>query len=116
MPVYSNFGLARYEDGILSISMIPPTAIGAWDIRFQLTKYFGCLSGLAEMTVTSGYGNGVSGITIANSGQGIMQIQVVGVNTSGLDAGNYAFTVQRYNSGFRTLISKGFLSLDQNTQ
>lgn len=113
MPIQADFVLAKFEDGVLTISMVPAVAIGAWDIRFQLNKNFGMGqgSGLINKSCCSGF-NGVSGITVTNSGQGTFNVSIQGINTSGLDYGNYAYTVQRYNSGFSTVLSRGYLLLE----
>lgn len=110
MAVLTDFSLARYEDGILTISMAPPVAIGAWDIRFRVQKRFGGTSGLITKSITSGF-NGSSGITITNSGQGQFNVAINSRDTSGLEYGNYAFSTERFESGSRTILSEGYLQL-----
>jgi hypothetical protein len=102
--------LIKYEDGILTVSMSPPVAIGGWEIQFKTTKRFGGTTNLFTKSVASGF-NGQSGITITNSGAGIFNIQVNSVDSSGLDFGNYAAVSERLNSGSRTTLTEGFLLL-----
>lgn len=115
MAIQFDMPLAKFEDGILTVSLSPPTAIGGWDIRFHSQKRFGTItSGAVIKSCSSGFGAGQSGITVVNSGQGIMNIRINEANTSGWEFGNYAATVQRFSSGFRTVLSQGFLILYPN--
>lgn len=112
MPIYGDFSLVKYEDGILTINMNPPVPIGAWDIRFRLSKRFGSDELISEKTVASGFNN-QSGINITDSGQGRFRITVKGSEMSGYDAGNYAFDVTRFTSGSRTTLAQGYLLLKE---
>jgi hypothetical protein len=103
LPVYANFTLARYEDGILTVSMTPPTPIGGWTLQFSVCTRFGGTSPLVTKSCASGY-NGTSGITITNSGQGFFAVQLKSADTSGLDPGNFAYVIERLDSGARSLI------------
>lgn len=109
MPVVSDFALARYEDGILTMELAPPDDVSGWDIRFSMAKRFGSSgSGYYQASVSSGY-SGESGITITNSGIGQMNITIPGSATSGLEYGNYAYNVTRHNP--RVSLAEGFLIL-----
>ena len=110
MPVIADFNLVRYEDGTLTISLSPPTPIGGANIRFLVQHHFGGISGLIQKSVASGY-NAVSGITVTNSGQGVFNVALRSVDTSGFEYGNYAYTTERLDSGSRTVISEGFMKL-----
>jgi hypothetical protein len=105
-----DFTLARYADGTLIISMAPPVAIGGWNLRLQVLNNFGGISGLIQKYSASGL-NGMSGITITDSGNGVMQIQFNSQDTSGMDYGNYAMILEKLNSGSRTPIAEGFLTI-----
>lgn len=111
MPVLADFPLARYEDGLLTISLAPAAPIGAWNIQFLVQHRFGGLSGLILASVSSGF-NGQSGITITNSGEGVFNVRIPGIATSGWNYGNYAFAVTRLDSGSRTVLSEGYLLLN----
>ena len=102
-----DFALARYEDGVLTIPMVPPVAIGGWSIRYTEQKRFGGSTNLITKSVASGF-NGASGITITNSGQGIFNIAINSVDSSGLEYGNDAFVVERMDSGHRTSLTEGY--------
>lgn len=111
MAIQFDMPLARWEDGILTVELTPPTPIGGWDIRFKVQKRFGIASGLIQKSAASGFVAGQSGITFVNSGTGIINIAIQKPDTSGLDFGNYAVSIQRVNSGFQTALSQGFLIL-----
>jgi hypothetical protein len=108
--ITSDFQLLKYEDGALVINMAPPIPIGGWTLQFAATRRFGSTSGLIVKNSASGY-NGVSGITVMNSGQGQFQIAIYESDTSGLLPGNYAYTVQRQDSGEASVLAQGYLSL-----
>lgn len=108
--VLADIVTGRYEDGTFVVELNNPTPIGGWTIDFLVQKRFGGLSGLIHKQVASGF-NGASGITITNSGQGVFQIALNSVDTSGLDYGNYAYATQRLDSGSRTLINEGYISI-----
>jgi hypothetical protein len=114
MPILADFTLCRYEDGSLVVSLAPGTNIGGWSMRFALQHRFGGISGIIEKWMASGY-YGVSGMNINNSGQGVFNIGVNSADTSGLDFGNYAYTVERLDSGFRTILTEGYLQLTPST-
>lgn len=111
MPILFDMPLVKFEDGILTVALNPPTAIGGWDIEFRVQKRFGQSSGLIIKQAMSGYITGQSGITFVNSGNGTIDINVNQPDTSGLEFGNYAASVRRMNSGSRSVLSQGFLVL-----
>ena len=110
MPIIANIPIYVGEDGLVTVSMTPPVAIGGWLIRSQITKQFGSSSGIVTGYVGSGLNN-TSGINVLNSGAGIFQFRVNGVQTSGLNPGNYACEIRRLDSGRNTLLETGFLEL-----
>lgn len=112
--VFTELSLIAYSDGVLTIGLQPPTAIGGWSIDFKMTKRFRGESGLIQKYCASGYGNGASGITVTNSGQGIFAVRVNEGNTSGLDPGTYAIQAKRTDSGFATSLTQGWLVLLPN--
>jgi hypothetical protein len=113
MPVQADFQMVKWEDGILTISMTPSVPVGGWDVAFVLDKRFGndLSSGLVNKSMASGYQNGVSGITLVNSGAGVFNVQINSSDTSGLEPGNYAYRCDRRNSGSYTRLAEGFLIL-----
>lgn len=108
MPIYSDFYLSKLEDGIVTIAMSPAVPIGGWNINFNLTKRENSSNVLIKKTVASGY-SVVSGITIQDSGQGIFSVRMNSNDTSGFDPGNYAYEIVRMDSGFRSILCKGYL-------
>ena len=110
MPVLADFSLARYEDGNLTITMAPATPIGGWSVQLRIYKHFGGGSGLVIKNMASGFIN-VSGINIINSGQGIFNVTLNSADTSGLAYGNYVYEAVRLDSGYRSVLAEGILSI-----
>ena len=116
MAVQGSFGMVRFEDGLLTITLTPPTSIRNWSIEWKLQKRFGYSPyPIAVASVTSGLNN-VSGINIINADQGVFTVNLIGALTSGLDAGNYVNTSVRTDSGFNTVLSEGYLQLGTTTR
>ena len=111
MPIYANFPLVSYADGLLSISMRPPTNIAGWNIQVQFLPRYGASSGLITKSCASGYGGGQSGVTVLNSGNGQFSIDVWSRDTSGFDAKNYYYSARRLDSGYAATLAEGFLVL-----
>lgn len=108
MPVYADFRIQKFEDGVFTVGLQPPVSIGGWSINFFVATNFGGSSGVIQKSITSGY-SAASGITILNSGQGVFSIQINSADTSGLDTRNYAHTIYRADPGFDTVLAEGFL-------
>lgn len=106
--VIVDFSVPRYSDTIIVVEMSPVEPIGGHDIEFLVQKRVAPdSSGLIRKSAASGYGDGVSGITITNSGIGVMEVVINASDTSGLDAGNYEFICNRLDSGSSTALSMG---------
>lgn len=80
-------------------------------MRALVQHRFGGISGIIVKSVASGFAAGQSGFTYLNSGQGQFQVNFNSVDTSGMDYGNFAFAIERLDSGSRTVISEGYLML-----
>ena len=117
MPVQADFQLPQFSDATFLVNLAPPVAIGGWSLRCLVAKRFGdeYVSGLITKSCASGYGAGQSGITILNSGQGRIQINLVARDTSGLTWGGYQYAVERLDSGSRTILTQGQLLLAPGT-
>lgn len=105
-----DFVLDRWDDGSVNLDMAPPANLGGVDLRFHMWRrkpnVSGFVSGLILKSCHSGYGNGVSGITVLDSGAGRISIAVYGADLSGtFTQGIYAYNVVRFLSGqFATLV------------
>ena len=107
--VFTEFSLVEFSDGILTVALSPPTAVGGWSMAFTVTNRFQGVSGLIQKTLASGYGAGQSGITVVDSGQGRFNIRIWGSDGSGqMDPGTYAMQFNRTDSGMVTPIAKGW--------
>lgn len=111
MALFENFSIIRKEDALLSISLNPPVSIAGWSLEFRVNKRFGSCSGLIIKSANLPTFNNVSGINVTNTAQGMFQVTLNSVDTSGFDFGNYAYGVQRLNAGNVTALSEGFLIL-----
>lgn len=115
MPTPANFTISRRQDMVLTVPLAPPVIIGGWDVRFQVNHNFPLapvLSGLIVKSMASGFYN-VSGMNIVNSGEGIFRININSPDTSGLEMGNYAYTISRTNSGSVTSLTEGYMTVSE---
>ncbi len=106
----ADFSMARQTDVTIGIGIEPPVPVGGWAVQFQVTNRFGGSSGLITKSVASGY-NGVSGVTVVESGQGTFNVRIGANDTSGLQYGNYAYEFNRLTSGNMVRLVEGFLVL-----
>jgi hypothetical protein len=106
MPIYTDYDLVRYSDGQLTIALSPPTPIGGWTVLYEETRRFCGTSGIQKW-LASGF-NGVSGITVVNSGEGVIRVQINSTDSSGRNPGSYAYTITRMDSGHRTTLAEGY--------
>lgn len=111
IAVKQNFSYVCAEDAILNVSLTNATSLVGWALQFQLANRFGSESGLITKSAASGYYNGVSGITVLNTGIPNFSVRLNGGDTSGLDSKNYAYQISRTNSGSYTALTQGYLSL-----
>jgi hypothetical protein len=107
---YTDFSWVRGDDGTLTVVLTPPVPVGGWEIRFSVTKRFGGLDTLITKSCMSGYNN-VSGVNVTNSGQGIFNVALGSLDTSGMEPGLYATRCERLTSGARTTLTEGYLNL-----
>ena len=112
MPLYSDFTLGKFEDGIVVLELTPPIPIGGMSLEFTLAKRIGATP-LLTKSAASGFGGGVSGMTILNSGQGLLSISFQSQEMSGLDIGAYACRIARTDSGSFTVLWRGYGVLTQ---
>jgi len=106
----ADFTMARQTDVTIGIGIEPPVPVGGWEVQFQVTNRFGGSSGLITKSVASGF-NGVSGVSVVNSGQGIFNVAIGASDTSGRPYGNYSYEFNRLSSGNMVRLVEGFLSL-----
>lgn len=107
MPLQADYTLARYEDGILSLSLKTPSAIGGMSVEFTVMNRYGG-EPFIRNSMASGF-IGVSGINITNSGNGVMATAIYDAQMSGKPYQNYASQWRRLDSGYMKVISEGYL-------
>ena len=116
MPLFSDFSLVKYEDGVLTIELSPPIPVGGMFLTFTMNKRMGGRVPLLTRSCGSGYGGGESGITVVNSGIGVVAIDIDSNNTSGLVPYNYACQLERMDPGNETVLWQGYMILGQNVR
>jgi len=104
------FSFGRYSDGVLVINLVPDTNIINWSIEATLSKRFGSDTPIYQASVSSGH-DFYSGITRINDEFGKFSVTIPSIAISGLDPGNYAFNVERTDSGSRQLLVNGYMTL-----
>lgn len=109
---FQNFTWIKQDDGTLSITLVPPQAIGGRRVGFVITKRFGSEDYLIQKWANSGFSN-VSGIQITDSGAGKFSVSLTGADTSGstFDYGNYASKSFVETSGRRVTATEGYMKL-----
>lgn len=105
--ILADYVLSFLEDGVLSVTMVPPTNITFWSIQFQLMKRFDSNSPLEVKSVASGFNN-ASGINIINGPGGQFYVNQPSLDVSGLPDGAYAYSVRRTDPGFAVGIMTGY--------
>jgi tRNA threonylcarbamoyladenosine modification (KEOPS) complex Pcc1 subunit len=110
MATYADIFVNKATDETITIGLNPATDISLYSLQFSVRSRFGGESGFIIKSVTSGY-SASSGITITNSGQGVMNIQINATDTSGLQTGIYSYDLERINSGSRAVITQGFFQI-----
>jgi hypothetical protein len=116
MPVEVDFGLVKYEDGLLTLTLTPPTDVSQWPVRFTLSRRFGSENPLVRKYNISGMvstqsGAYVSGVAAINPSQGVFGVEILGSDLSGQQPSNYAFAFERLSSGYRTVLARGYLTM-----
>ena len=113
MPVQNSFPVTYGTDFNLVFNLTPAVAIGGWAIQFTAWRHFNGTSGVVQKYANSGYSN-VSGITVTNSGQGIVTVnfrQIGVIDASGVGYSNLAYQLYRPTSGNWTVLAEGWLSV-----
>jgi len=113
MPVQIDTSFCIQEDVSITVVMTPPVSIINWNVQFSMSHRFGSTNPLITKSMSSGYVN-VSGIAPVKTDVGIFNVTIRSQDTSGLPPGNYAYQTQRLDSGSRTVLSLGYISLGNN--
>lgn len=117
MPNVADINLAQYADGVITIAMTPPVAVGGWSVKFTMARRFSSDSGICFRYGASGFGGGESGVTVLDSGLGRFRVKAPSPEeTSGLEPGNFAIQFERTDSGSRTVLSQGYEVMTPNVR
>jgi hypothetical protein len=104
MASQANISFYKGEDVVLTVTMAPATAISGWTLQFTLRTQYGDPTALVTKT------NG-SGITITNPTTGIFTVSLASADTAGLDLRAFVYDIQRIDTGARTVLTIGNLTL-----
>lgn len=110
MAPQANFTLPASQDGLVQISLAPPTSISGWTIQWDLMYQMGSLSPIVSKFMSSGFTSGQSGITLVHGDKGVFNVQLFASEISGVSLGTgvLAHNSHRIDSGFATPINAGF--------
>lgn len=113
MSQYADLTITQYDDNIVGIQITPPTNISTYDFRFTMRYRFNGETALIQKysTSMSGTGGGQSGITVTNSGGGLLTVTINSIDTSGIPSTAYAYDLARTNSGSYADLVHGFVLL-----
>ena len=92
--------------------MTPPVPVGGWSLVYNQSLRTGGIPTVTK-SVASGYAPAISGavtsgIQILSSGQGVISVQLFTAEMSGQQYDAYAYSVQRTDSGFQSIVAEGF--------
>lgn len=104
MATIANISFYKGEDVTLTVTMSPATNITGWTLAFTVRKSYGDASAL--MTKTSG-----AGITVTDATNGVFKVAIASADSTGLEQRAYVFDIQRTDSGSRTVLTIGTLTL-----
>jgi hypothetical protein len=96
-PVIQDFTVAAGESATITVVMTPPLPVGGRNAQVEVFRRFNGVYPIMTKSFASGF-YGVSGMNIVNSGQGVMSMQINGVDTSGWAPGAYAYLAQLLDS------------------
>ena len=106
MPPFYTFQLVKGDDGSFTIGLQPPISISGMGLRFDVMKRFGATP-IVSFYCASGY-NGVSGLTVTNGSQGIVNAKQYNQMVSGIDYSNLALALVRTDSGHITTFVEAY--------
>jgi hypothetical protein len=104
MAAIANISFYKGEDVTLTVTMSPATTITGWTLQFTLRKQFGDATALVTKTIGSG-------ITVTDATNGVFTVSLASADTSGLDLRAYVYDIQRTDSGNRTVLTIGNVTL-----
>ena len=110
MAIRTDFSFIRLEDGVLAVSMSPPTNITNWNLQFTRLLFTSSTSAIVTKSAASGYASNQSGINLTSPTQGVFQVQINSADNSG-DVRPYYHKVERLDSGFRSVLVEGIYLL-----
>ena len=105
MSVRSNMAFKRGQDLKIRASMSPSKSVSGYSLTFTVKDSIG---GTTRITKTVG-----SGITVINSGKGIVDISLGASDTSALSVQRYVWDIRRTDSGYNRELAGGELSLER---
>lgn len=114
MPIVENITISPNTDCVIQCQISPPTPVGSWSAEFVVKNRFFGISGLIQGSTASGYSNYVSGMSVINSGNGLLAARITQPQISGWSPGAYVYEFARTGSGVNSLLSCGNLNITVN--
>jgi hypothetical protein len=104
MASLANISVYQGEDVVLTVTMSPATAISGWTLQFTLRTQYGDPTALVTKTIGSG-------IAITDPVNGIFTVSLASADTADLGLRAYVYDIQRIDSGARTVLTIGNLTI-----
>jgi hypothetical protein len=105
MPSEQTLEFIRSQDLAITAKFAQPRSISGWSITFQVRDSLG---GTSRITKTVG-----SGITLKDSGRGVIEIALDKADTSSLAIQSYVWDIKRTDLGANVVLAMGQLILRQ---
>jgi hypothetical protein len=112
IPPEQPIRLIRNQDVTLRFRMNPPRSISGWTVSFTVKTKLGGSTSISKTTS--------SGITLTNTGKGVLEVAIAAGNTSALTVSRslasgegYVWDLVRTDSGSRLVLARCELILEQ---
>lgn len=112
MPIQQDFQASYWSENNVTLALNPPAPVSGLAITFSCTRRAGGDDVVLLKSCASGF-NGVSGITVTNGQQGVMDIRInPAADISGTAVGNYVWQARIVTSGLAVTLGDGYLSVN----
>jgi hypothetical protein len=101
MSVTSHINFFRGEDVVINFTMTPVQDITGWTLTFKVADQ---LAGTIKITKTA---------AIVNGPAGQFSVSIANADTSSLAVGRYVWDVRRVDSGYKSTVADGYITLKQ---
>lgn len=106
MSIAGHITMFRSDDVTLRFNAVLPTGITGWTVYFQVRDNLGGTLRISKST-------GGNGVTLADTGKGIIEVTLAEADTTSLSVGNYVWDLKRTDAGSNAVLAHGTLTLRQ---